>query len=45
MMDVKGRIKFNRSAFKHEVTMADILSAFETYILKILLKERTTSFC
>ncbi|GHV93409.1 hypothetical protein AGMMS50268_39120 [Spirochaetia bacterium] len=33
-MYIKGSIKFNHAAFKHRVTEADILSAFETYIFE-----------
>jgi hypothetical protein len=31
---VQGNIRFNNAAFKHDVTMADIFSAFETYIFE-----------
>jgi hypothetical protein len=33
-MYIQGSIKFNHAAFKHGVTEADILSAFETYIFE-----------
>ncbi|WP_059370795.1 hypothetical protein [Treponema endosymbiont of Eucomonympha sp.] len=33
-MPNKGSIKFNRAAFKHGVTEADILCAFQTYIFE-----------
>ncbi|GHU38463.1 hypothetical protein FACS1894190_00010 [Spirochaetia bacterium] len=33
-MFIKGSIKFNRAAFRYGVTVADIISAFETYIFE-----------
>jgi hypothetical protein len=33
-MDIKGSIKFNSAAFKHGLTEADILRAFETFIFE-----------
>jgi hypothetical protein len=44
MMDIKGSIKFNRAAFKHGVTAADILSAFETYIFEDPVENEDNKF-
>jgi len=39
-----GNIKFNRSAFKHGVTPADILWAFQTFVFEDPVEDEENKF-
>ena len=39
-----AEIKFNRAAFKHGVTAADILRAFETFILEYPIEDTDNKY-